>query len=156
MSAPAPRSARAKNSHPRRQGWIRPRAVWRRSEQGFSLLEVLAAFSILAISLGVLMQIFSRALNVTTAGTVYSEAIPLAAAQLGAVGVSIPLEQGEFSGTQENGLRWTLRVEPFESGAWISERPSLDAFLITATVTAPTGRGERQIELRTVRVDDSF
>lgn len=138
---------------PRRSG---RRAGWSRTQQGFSLLEVLAAFSILAISLGVLMQIFSRALNVTTLGTVYSEAIPLAAAQLNAVGVSIPLEQGDYSGTQENGLRWTLRIEPFESSAWIAERPMLETFLITATVTAPSARGERQIELRTVRVDDSF
>ena len=35
----------------------------RRAERGFSLLEILVAFSILALSLGVFMQIFSASLR---------------------------------------------------------------------------------------------
>uniref|UniRef100_UPI0035939C60 type IV pilus modification PilV family protein n=1 Tax=Thiocapsa sp. TaxID=2024551 RepID=UPI0035939C60 len=47
-------------------------------QSGFSLLEVLVAFAILAVSLGVLMQIFSQATRTTLLSSQYSRAASLA------------------------------------------------------------------------------
>lgn len=128
----------------------------RRAQRGFSLLEVLVAFSILALSLGVLMQIFSQALRVTAFAEAYAQAIPLAQAKLNAVGHTIPLEEGVHDGSLENGLRWTVQVQPFTSTTWALEDPMLQPFRVTASVITPTARGTRRITLQTVRIETAF
>jgi len=64
------------------------------AQGGFSLLEVVVAFAILVLSLGLLIQIFSRALNTTVLSGDYSRAATLAQAHLNAEGIDIPLEPG--------------------------------------------------------------
>lgn len=91
-------------------------AVPRSRERGFSLVEVLVAFAILAVSLGVLLQIFSRASLTTAASVQYSRAISLATARLDAVGTAIPLEPGAVSGDPEDGFAWELVMVPMEGG----------------------------------------
>jgi general secretion pathway protein I len=88
-----------------------------RSQGGFSLIEVLIAFSILAIALGVLMQIFSRSSLTTAASVQYSRAAGLASARLEAVGTAIPLEAGTVSGEPEDGMAWEVDMVPLAAGA---------------------------------------
>jgi general secretion pathway protein I len=94
---------------------VKPGAGPRR-QRGFSLIEVLVAFAILAVSLGVLLQIFSRASLTTAASVQYSRAASLASARLDAVGTAIPLEPGTVSGEPEDGLAWELAMVPIEGG----------------------------------------
>jgi general secretion pathway protein I len=88
-----------------------------RPQSGFSLIEVLVAFAILAVSLGVLMQIFSRASLTTAASAQYRRAAGLATARLEAVGSAIPLEPGTASGDPEDGMAWELSMVPLEGDA---------------------------------------
>lgn len=84
-------------------------------ERGFSLLEVLVAFAILAVSLGVLLQIFSRASLTTATAAQYSRAVALAESRLAAVGVEIPLEEGRLGGEVGETLVWELSMSALES-----------------------------------------
>lgn len=93
---------------------VRPRRL---QQRGFSLIEVLVAFSILAMALGVLMQIFSRASLTTATSIQYSRAAGLASARLEAVGSAIPLEPGTVTGEPEDGMSWELNMAPIEGGA---------------------------------------
>jgi membrane-associated phospholipid phosphatase len=61
---------------------------------------VVVAFAILSLSLGILLQIFSRALSTTAVSGEYSRAATAAEAKLNAVGVDIPLEPGSYGGSQ--------------------------------------------------------
>jgi general secretion pathway protein I len=74
--------------------------------RGFSLLEVLVAFAIMALALGALMQVFSTGLRTVTLGDEYTRAVLLAESKLAAMGVEEPLQEGEQSGTFDEHYRW--------------------------------------------------
>ncbi len=68
----------------------------KRGCQGFSLLEVLVAFVILALVLGVLMRIMSGGLaNIGTTER-YARAVSIAESHLTALGIESPLVEGEY------------------------------------------------------------
>jgi general secretion pathway protein I len=84
-------------------------------QAGFSLLEVLVAFSILAMALGVLMQIFSLSANNVRVAADYTKAVAVAESKLAGAGVIYPLERGTVSGEEMEGkFTWTLRSTPVD------------------------------------------
>jgi general secretion pathway protein I len=126
-----------------------------RRQKGFSLLEVIVAFAILTISLGVLIQIFSRALGTTALSGEYSRAASLAQERLDSVGVDIPLEPGSYGPETKDGFYWQVTIEPFvpEDVSW---EPAVDAFLVTSMISWGAGRSEpRQIILSSLRLAES-
>ena len=130
--------------HPRR----------RLDQGGFSLLEVVVAFAILALSLGLLIQVFSRALNTTALSGDYSRAATLAQARLDAVGVDVPLEPGSYSGEPEDGFSWQVFIEPYEPEDLPWELP-LASFLVTSVISWDNGGGkQRGISLTTLRLGE--
>lgn len=88
----------------------------KQSSRGFSLLEVLVAFVILALVLGVTMEIFSGGLrNVSRAGE-YQQAVLLGQSKLASVGIETPLVESESSGElgpPDATYRWQLSIRPY-------------------------------------------
>jgi general secretion pathway protein I len=126
-----------------------------RRQGGFTLLEVLVAFAILALSLGILIQIFSRAMSTTALSGDYSRAAALAEARLNDVGIDIPLEPGGYGGDPQDGFSWRVVVEPYVPHD-LSWEPSFDTFLVTAEVSWDTGGDElRRVSLSTLRIADA-
>ncbi|MCI0653682.1 MAG: prepilin-type N-terminal cleavage/methylation domain-containing protein [Methylococcaceae bacterium] len=83
-------------------------------EAGFSLLEILVAFSIMAVMLGVLLQIFGKGLNMADTGERYSRAVLLAESLLATVGQTRKIEAGEESGETEDLYEWAIDIQPYE------------------------------------------
>jgi general secretion pathway protein I len=130
-----------------------------RSVRGFTLLEVLAAFVLLAAAAGILYRTYSTNLNNVAVVSAYSEAIAIAEAKLGAIGLEHPLEEGEESGTtDDHRFEWRVVVQPYnppgspeeQSAGTVNARQ-----LLRVTVTVAwdrRGLSGRSVELSTLRL----
>lgn len=125
---------------------------------GFSLLEVVVAFTVLALVLGVLIQIFSQAMATTALGGTYARAAALASSRLAAVGVEIPEEPGSYTGEPEDGLDWRVEIVPFESVelAELDWEPPFQPLAVTALVSWEDARGRRELRLSTLRLGEKL
>lgn len=83
-------------------------------ERGFTLLEILVAFVIMALALGVIMQVFSGALRNIGVAEQRDHAVELAQSTLVRLGADIPLAEGEQSGEDGDGYRWHMLISHFE------------------------------------------
>jgi general secretion pathway protein I len=130
-----------------------------RASRGFTLLEVLVAFIVMAAAVGILYRTFSTGLQGVDMISGYGEAIALAEAKLGAVGLEKPLQEGEDSGTTDDRrFSWTLVIAPYtppgsegdKPGGFISPNQLLRA---SVTVTwDERGQQKRSVQLSTVRL----
>lgn len=121
-----------------------------RVERGFTLLEVLVAFAILAVSLGGLLVAFSDGLRTTDRSVTISTATLQAQSVMEEVGRSIPVRPGRETGVLDDGTRWQVSIEPFdtgESGAAAVVR-TLFAYRVEVTVEWGTGRTVTLTSLR--------
>jgi general secretion pathway protein I len=84
-----------------------------RTQEGFSLLEILIAFSILALSLGILLRIFSGGANTAMVAEEYTNAVQIAETLMAKTGAEIPLRNHESSGVIDNKYNWLLRISPY-------------------------------------------
>ena len=127
---------------------------------GFSLLEVLAAFVILALVGTALFRLFSGALGNATLADEYSRATLYAESRLAAVSVEAPLKEGTLQGNSDDGrYAWSAVVTPYTPP---DSTPGFDSATTTmavrlwklaVTVTWPgTAGSERSVALSTVRL----
>ena len=81
---------------------------------GFSLLEVLVAFTLLALAMGVVMQIFSRGVNGATLADRYAKATMYAESMLSGVGSETELKEGSSGGKFDDDFSWAMAVRPYQ------------------------------------------
>jgi general secretion pathway protein I len=128
-------------------GWCRDNRT-----RGFTLLEVLVAFTILAVALVALLRAFSSGLRGLDAAEAATAAVQHARSKIEEIGSVIPLEPGLHEGDFEDGYHWRVVIEPHELGdAAAAETLPLLPYEIEVTVT---GTGERggAVTLRSLRL----
>ena len=81
-------------------------------QQGFSLLEVIAAIMLLAIAFAALMKVAGSSLSLTQNAAAHSEAALRARSLLDSAFVGEPLKLGSSSGQFNSRFRWQLNVSP--------------------------------------------
>ncbi len=123
-----------------------------RPQTGFSLLEVLVAFSVLALSLGVLMQVYSTGMRGVTLSEEYTKAIMLAESKLASVGSEIALEEGEARGEEDETYRWRVSLVPFTSEDLPENLGDVEPLQVDVEVAWSTGGHERRVALHSLRV----
>ena len=124
-----------------------------RQLRGFTLIEVLVAFVILAMSLTVLMRIFSGGLRNVALAEDYAQAVLVAQSKLSTIGVSEPLERGVTAGEWDSRFRWEREVErylPWEEDKELTT-PML-AYRVTVNVDWEHAGRSREISLSSVRL----
>lgn len=126
--------------------------MMKRASGGFSLLEVLVAFVILALTLSVVMQIFSGGLRNAALADDYSRAVLLAESRLAELSVQ-PLE-GEARGEFDEKYRWRSTIHPWVDDAGAGAQP-LPVRLMEIEVWVAWGEeggGSREIGLSTLQL----
>jgi general secretion pathway protein I len=132
-------------------GWIRrPNRA-----DGFTLVEVLVALAILAITTGFAFRAFSGALVSLNASGRAQTATMLAESILDRVGRDIDLRDGDSSGHTADGFIWRLQMRPYGEmdgcgPATCAQLPQ--AIVVAVAVGWTEQRRTRQVTLSTLRL----
>lgn len=124
------------------------------AQRGFTLLEVLVAFTLLALFFGVLFQVFAGGLAVTRGGESQSRAVLLAKSKLAEIGVDHRTGPGSHSGVFERGAsegpryRWRAELARYsEDHLGRADRGELVPYRVDLEVIWNTDRGEQSLNL---------
>ena len=125
-----------------------------RRQRGYSLLEVIVAFALLALALGLLLGTLSGATRQVRWSGDAGRAALHAQSLLDTVGVGQALEPGRVDGDFEDGrYRWSLEVSPWTEGAAPPPRPGAARLLeLALTVQWGDGGPRERLQLRSLRL----
>ncbi len=126
-------------------------------QQGFSLLEILIAFSILALSLGILLKIFSAGVNTAVVAEDYTAAVQIAESLMAKTGVETPLQNGQDSGLENDKYHWLVEVSPIVFNPEDIDATAITAALFKVKVIVSWGddnANDRRIELTTLKLSN--
>lgn len=123
------------------------------NSRGFTLLEVLVAFLILSLSMGVLMRIVSQSLKAVETAEHHQVALQLAESQLADVLTRFNVDsRGKEEGRLDRRYRWQSEIEPYHfDNQEAGERYSISPWLIRVSVSWGADPAER-VSLSTVRL----
>lgn len=120
-----------------------------RCDAGFSLLEVVVAFAILALALGALYPVFSSAARRATLVAEHDGAVLLADSKLAEIdAATLRTEAGTYDGR----YRWRRRVEPYVLPDARADPSPLIPYQITLEVRWGPEERARSIALTTLRL----
>ena len=124
---------------------------------GFTLLEVMLAFVIFALSFATVLEIMAGSMrSVTRAGDDTQVAL-FAQSIMDMVGTEIPLEEGGYNGTQMERYQWQLDIYPYAGGdvdAYTQELAAMsgvELYKVDLEVGWDTGRRQRDVHFSTIR-----
>lgn len=115
----------------------------RPTQRGFTLLEVLVAFTVAALLLSVILRAFSSGLI----GLARTEQLVMAAwvaeSRLAELALEVEIQPGRLEGEDESGYRWVVEVVPLD---WEYSSPLLEVGLQLQRVRVEVfwGEGLRQ------------
>lgn len=122
-----------------------------KASDGFTLVEVLVALTILSVALAALLVIFADSFQRVSRVEASTTAASLAQSLLAAAGRDVPLREGDTEGSFANRFRWRMRITRYgdaaDQEAWV-----VRAHRILVEVSWMDGRLERSTTLDTLRL----
>jgi general secretion pathway protein I len=120
-------------------------------EGGFTLLEVLVAFAIMAVAMVAVMQAFGGGLDATRRTEAASGALATARSLMDRVGTELPVTPGTLTGGSVPGPRWTVQIARRKSPLDDLPKPERRYALydVVVSVTLP---GTAPVTLSTVQM----
>lgn len=113
-----------------------------KSREGFTLIEALAAFAILALALSQLLLGVSGGARNEARADFLLRAARQGASHLEALGVDGPAPFGVTTGRYPDGLRWKLFVVPGKNVDGPTGEPIATSFRARLVIGRPSGYGE--------------
>ena len=119
-------------------------------------MEILIAFSILALSLGILLKIFSAGVNTAVVAEDYTAAVQIADGLMARTGLEKPLQPGQETGVVNEKYHWLVAVSPFEFNPENNDVTAITAILYKVKVTVnwddDIHANKRRVELTTLKL----
>lgn len=123
-----------------------------RLQQGFSLLEVIAAILLLAIAFTALMKVAGASINLSRNAAEHSEAAMWARSMLDSAYVGEPLQVGNRSGQFNRQFRWRLDVTPWNQAGVVPPAAPLHLYQLDLDVQWGPPAHPREAHFRTLRL----
>lgn len=122
-------------------------------QAGFTLIEVLVAFALLALALAVALPQIGEGLNGTAAAEQRANALLYAETKLTMLKTDPDLKAGESEGDLPAGYRWRATVSRYGKKTQLGfEAPPVTAWQIAVTVRWPGAREGQGVRLVTVHL----
>ena len=127
------------------------------TSKGFTLLEVMLAFVIFALSFATVIEIMAGSMQSVRRASEDTEVALLAQSIMDLVGTEIPIEEGEFSGTGMDRYTWQLGIFLYESSAEddgtqeLAEMSGIELYQVDLDIDWQTGRHQREMHFSTIR-----
>lgn len=126
-----------------------------RDRSGFTLLEVLVAFTIFALTTGAVMATISTGLNGSRSAARHAVATLIAESKLAAAGIERPPEESETSGSTVTGYEWLITVRPISAQEESVEEPSgFSPLRIDVTVSWAESGNRQSLSMSTIRAQE--
>ena len=123
-------------------------------QQGFTLIEMLAAFMVFALGFAVMMDVASSGMRNARRTAEQTEAALWAQSLMDAAGIDAKIEPGASSGKFDRKYRWDMQVsdwEPPADAARFEGAAPLELYRIEVVVRWGNGQTERSSKFVTVR-----
>ena len=123
-------------------------------QNGFTLLEVLIAFTMLAVIFATTMEIIAGSARNTRKATDNTLVALYAQSKLDELGLFEKLEEGSSSGDFDDNTSWELDVVPYDvpyEGNVNQDFSAVELMEVTLVVTTERGGRQRQTEFKTLR-----
>jgi general secretion pathway protein I len=122
------------------------------SQQGFSLLEVIAAIMLLAIAFTALMKVAGASISLTHNAAEHSQAAMRARSLLDSAFVGEPIKPGSSSGRFDRQSRWQLNVTPWNTSGNAAPGTPLRLYQLDLDVLWGPLAHPRSAHFRTLRL----
>ena len=121
-------------------------------DTGFTILEVLIAFTILGVAFVVLLQSFGTSFLALDRATEREPALMYAKSKLEEVGTLLPLEEGSYSGRFDESTTWVVHMRPISNeGDPLGPAQQVRLFEVGVEVAS---RRQKVVHLRTIKLSN--
>lgn len=123
-------------------------------QKGFTLLEVLVAFTMLAVTFATVMQIIAGSARNTVKASENTKIAMLIQSKLDELGLIEKIEEGSSSGYFDDNTSWQMEVIPFDvpyEGDFNQEFSAVELMEVRLIVITEKGGRERVTEFNTLR-----
>lgn len=128
-----------------------------RSARGFTLLEVMLAFVVFALSFATVLEIMAGSMRSVRRATDDTQVALFAQSIIDLVGTEIPIEEGQFSGTGMDRYQWRLDIYLYavsDEGIRtqeLAEMSGVELYQVDLDINWDVGRNQRDLHFSTIR-----
>ena len=128
-----------------------------RASGGFTLLEVMLAFVIFAISFATVLEIMGASMRSVRRASDDTEVALLAQSVMDLVGTEIPIEEGQYDGSSMERYDWQLDIFLYDASnddngtQQLAELSGIELYQVDLVIAWQSGRRQRDMRFSTIK-----
>ena len=132
-------------------------AKGRRTSRGFTLLEVMLAFVVFALSFATVLEIMAGSMRSVRRASDDTQVALFAQSIMDLVGTEIPIEEGQFNGMGMDRYEWRLDIYLYDvsdedmRSQELAEMSGIELYRVDLDINWDVGRRQRDLHFSTMR-----